>query len=72
MPSDTVDPLYQSGFPTAEGMLYYEGAAQHHTAQLREQEKKQNYIKCIKVNAQKLDNKSPTYKLDIFALVATY
>lgn len=57
MPRKTVAPFYQEGFPSAEGMLYYEGAAQHHTAQLREQEKKQNYISCIKANAQQIDNK---------------
>ena len=73
MPRKTVAPFYQEGFPSAEGMLYYEGAAQHYTAQLKEQLKKQEKsISCIKTSAQQINNKSPTYELDIFALVASY
>ena len=65
MPSDTVQSRYNT-FPTAECMLNFEKDAQAYSVKLK------NDINNIKTSAQQVDNKSPTYELDIFALVATY
>ena len=69
MPRKTVAPFYQSGFPSAEVILNFEKDAQAHSV---EQKNKYIHISYIKANAQQVDNKSPTYELDIFALVANY
>ena len=72
MPRKTVAPFYQSGFPSAEVILNFEKHAQAHSVEQKKEINKSIHISCIKTSAQQIDNKSPTYELDIYALVANY